>query len=111
MGLWKYIGLLAVLIGAAMGYVYMGSDVQTVQVTGKRIEEGRGRRGRTTERLIVDTDIGPLQILKFPLIGYSYGADEVHANIQVGRPLTVRVGKWPPEIISSHARPHIMAVH
>ena len=104
----QYIALLLAFIGATMGYVYAGSEVQTVQVTGKRTEEGRGRRGPVT-RLIVETDAGDLQILEFPVIGYTFGAEDVHAEIRPGSTLEVRVGPWPP--VGAHSRPHIMAVY
>ena len=106
----RYIALLLVFIGSALGYVYAGSEVQTVHVTGKRTEEARGRRGTTT-RWIVETDQGELQLLQFPVIGYAFGVEDVYAEISPGSSIRVRVGQWPPGILGSHARPHIMTVY
>ena len=105
-----YILALVAFIGGSMGYVFATSEVRTVTVVGKHIEEGRSRRGRVDVH-IVETDAGNLRILKFPVIGYAYGADDVYAGIRSGSSLKVRIGQWPPAVISSHAKPHIMAVY
>lgn len=107
----KYIAALVAFIGGSMGYVYAASEVQTVYVIGKHAAEGSDRRGRTTARLVIETDRGEMALLKFPVIGYSFGAEDVFERISAGQSLRVRVGQWPPDIISSHAKPHIMAVY
>ena len=106
-----YIVLLIALIGGVMGYVYFTSEVRTVQVTGKRVEAGRSRYGTSSEVYVVETDQGRMPILKFPIIGYVFGAENVYGSIRPGTSIWVRVGKWPPSVISGSARPHIMAVY
>jgi hypothetical protein len=108
---WKYIGFLIAVIGAAMGYVYAGSEIRTIHVTGKHVEEGVGRRGRPTERLIVETENGELPILKFPVIGYSFGANDAYRKLPSFGEVRVRIGYWPPAIVSKHAKPHILQVY
>ena len=111
-GTFKYIGVLLAFIGGTMGYVYAQSEVRTVVVTGKHTEEAHGRRGRTTTRYVIETSEGQLPILKFPVIGYSSGADDVYSAIAPGQSLTVRVGPWPPPLIdTNNSRQHIMAVY
>ncbi|MFM1813669.1 MAG: hypothetical protein RLZ98_364 [Pseudomonadota bacterium] len=107
----KYIAVLLAFIGSAIGYVYAGSEVQTVHVSGKHTADGSDRKGRTTTRLVIETDKGNLPILKFPVIGYTFGADEIYDSISPGQSLQVRVGQWPPQFMSSHAKPHILAVY
>ena len=107
----KYIAVLLAFIATAMGYVYAGSELQDVHVTGKHIEQGRTSKNRPATSFVIQTDKGDLPILKFPIIGYSFGAEEVYESISTGQSLRVRVGQWPPEIISAHARPYIMAVY
>ena len=106
-----YIFLLIALIGGVMGYVYFTSEVRTVQVTGKRIEAGRSRYGMSSEVYLIETDQGRMPILKFPVIGYVFGVDDVYGGIRSGSSIRVRVGKWPPSLISGNARPHIMMVY
>ena len=106
-----YIVFLIVVISSLTGYVYGTSEVQTVTVTGKHIEEGRGRRGDMKEFFVIETSKGDLQILKFPIIGYSFGVDEVYNRVQPGSRINVRVGAWPPDIISKYAKPHILAIY
>ena len=107
---WYIVGLIA-LIGGVMGYVYFSSEVRTVQVTGKRIEEGRSRYGMSSEAYLIETDQGRMPILKFPIIGYAFGAEDVYDSIKAGSSIQVRVGKWPPSVISNNAKPHVMAVY
>ncbi|MGH1419085.1 MAG: hypothetical protein ACRBCJ_09550 [Hyphomicrobiaceae bacterium] len=109
-GTLRYIALLLAFIGSTMGYVYSGSELQTVTVTGKHVVEGRGYKGRSSKRLVVETDNGDFAILKFPLIGYSVGADTVFDQLAPGQSIKIRVGHWPPDIISKHATPHIMSI-
>ena len=82
-----------------MDYVYVGSELWTVYITGKHIEDGRGRLGQTTKRLAIETDKGSMPFLKYPIIGYSFGADEVYAGFSPDVSLQVRIGQWPPRII------------
>ncbi len=106
-----YILLLIAFISSMTGHTYYTSKVQEVTVFGKRIEDGRGRRGNVTEVFVLETDSGDLRILKFPVIGYSFGVDEIYNGIQSGSKIQVRVGMWPPAIISNHAKPQIMAIY
>ncbi len=106
-----YIIFLIAIISSYTGYVYLASEVRTVTVTGKHIEEGRGRRGDMKEFFVIETRKGDLRILKFPIIGYSFGVDEVYGGVQRGSTIDVRVGTWPPAIISKHAKPHILAIY
>ncbi len=108
---WTYIALLTAFIGAAVGYVYAGSEVKTIQVTGKHVEDGQGRRGLPTERLIVKTDDGELPILKFPIIGYTLGANEAYKRLPSRGEVTVRVGMWPPAIVARFPKPHILHIY
>lgn len=107
----KYIAVLLAFIGGSMAYVFASSEVQTVHVISKHTADGNDRKGRTITRLVIETDKGEMAILKFPVIGYAFGAEEVFEGISPGQSLRVRVGQWPPDIISSHAKPHIMAVY
>lgn len=93
-----------------MGYIFAESEVHTVQVTGKHLEDGRGRRGTTTTRYVIETDQGALPILAFPIIGYSFGAEDVYAEISPGDRLEVRLGQWPPGILGNQGRTYIMTV-
>ncbi len=52
-----------------------------------------------------------MPILKFPIIGYSFDAEEVYAGMSPGVSLKIRIGQWPPGIISSYARPHILSIY
>ncbi len=106
-----YIVVLIALIGGVMGYVYFSSEVRTVQVTGKRIEQGRSRYGMSSEVYLIETNQGRMPILKFPVIGYAFGAKDAYDSIRAGSSIQVRVGKWPPAVINSNARLHVMAVY
>ncbi|HSG94269.1 MAG TPA: hypothetical protein VLA28_02030 [Afifellaceae bacterium] len=106
-----YIAFLIVLVGGVMGYIYFSSEVRVVQVTGKRVEEGRSRYGMSSEVYVIETNRGGMPILKFPIIGYAFGAREVYDGIRTGSSIRVRVGKWPPAPISKNARSHVMAVY
>ena len=105
-----YILALIVFIGGSMGYVFAESEVRKVYVTGKHLEDGRGRRGTTTTRYVIETEQGAFPILTFPIIGYSLGAEDVYAGISSGDQIEVRVGQWPPGILGNSGRTHIMAV-
>lgn len=106
-----YILLLLVLLGGVMGYSYFTSELHTVRVTSKHVEEGRSRYGMSSEVFVLETDRGPLRILKFPVIGYAFGAREVYDGISPGTSIEVRIGYWPPNFISSSVRPQVMAVY
>jgi hypothetical protein len=93
-----------------MGYVFAESEVRTIHVTGKRLEDGRGRHGTTTTRYVIETEQGALPILTFPIIGYSLGAEDVYAGISAGDQLEVRVGQWPPGMLGNSGRTYIMTV-
>ncbi|MGI9462896.1 MAG: hypothetical protein ACR2OM_03100, partial [Aestuariivirgaceae bacterium] len=102
---------LLVLIGGFMGYAYVGSELRTVKVTGKHIEQGRSKYGGSVDRYIIDTDIGPLQVLSFPIIGFNFDAEGAYNRINPGSTIDVRIGKWPPDFLGRHSRPHLMAVY
>lgn len=103
-----YILFLLAIIGGAAGYVYVTSDVMTVQVTGKRVEVGQGRK-RDFNLYVLDTDKGSFPILQFPVIGYFSGVDEIHAGIAPGSTHEVRIGQWPPPIVSE-GRAYILSI-
>ena len=111
MGTWKYIGVLSAAIAGVAGYAYADSEVQTVMVTGKYTQDGQMRRGRTATQYVVRTTHGDLPILKFPVIGYSSGVEDVYTGITPGHSLTVRVAQWPPRLIGDKGRKHILAVY
>lgn len=111
MGTWQYIGILAAFIIGIAGLAYAESDIRTVYVTGKYVEDVSGRRGRTSKRYVLRTDEGDLPILKFPVIGYTSGADTAYANVSAGSSIKVRVSHWPPRFLGQHGRNHILAVY
>ncbi len=106
-----YIAFLVAFIGGVMGYVYSTSEIHTVQITGKRIEEGRSRYGSTSDVYVLMTDRGRMPILKFPVIGYAFGVAGVYDGIRPGSTIQVRVGSWPPSVMGRDPNPHIMAVY
>ena len=105
-----YIVFLLAFIGVSTGYVFVNSEVRTVQVTGKRLEDSRGRHGTTATRYVIETDQGAFPILTFPIIGYMVGAEDAYAGIMPGQKIEVRLGQWPPELLGSNGRPHIMSI-
>ena len=111
MSTWHYIGILAAFVVGAAGLAYAESDVRTVYVTGKYVEDVSGRRGRTSKRYILRTDEGDLPILKFPVLGYASGADAVYAGISTGSSIEVRISHWPPRFLGQHGRNHILAIY
>jgi hypothetical protein len=104
-----YIAALVAFLTGAVGYIYGTSEVHSVQVHGKSIEEGQGRRS-TVQLYVIETDQGRFPILKFPLIGYTSGVDQVHAGVVKGSTIRVRIGNWPPAFLGGHSRPFIMAI-
>jgi len=107
-----YILILVTLIGGVMGYSYFTSEVITVQVTGKRVEEGRSRYGMASTRFVIETqNNGRLSILKFPVIGFPFDAEYQFSRIRSGTEQTVRVGYFPPDVMGHGKRPQIMAVY
>ena len=106
-----YFALLIAFIGGVMGYVYFTSEIHTVQITGKRIEEGRSRYGSTSDVYVLMTDQGRMPILKFPIIGYVFGVEDVYNGIRSGSTIQVRVGNWPPSVMGRGPNPHIMAIY
>ena len=106
-----YIAFLAVVIGGIAGYVYLGSEVRVLEVTGKYSSDGRTRYGMTNKKFVVETRQGSLHILKFPLLGYTFGAEDAYKSVVAGTQITARVGIWPPSFISQNAKPHIMAIY
>lgn len=95
-----YIGILASFIVGTAAYTYVDSERRTVVVEGKYVENVRGRWGRTLERLVLRTSAGDLPILKFPLIGYLWGAEDIYTAIETGERIEVRLGSWPPRLIN-----------
>lgn len=106
---WYILVLLAFVLGAA-AFVYGTSEVVTVQVHGKSIEQAQGARRETT-LYVIDTDRGRLPLLRFPLIGYMTGVEETYAGIAKGSRISVRIGMWPPTFLGGYSKPYIMAVH
>lgn len=107
-----YVGVLAIFIVGTAAYTYADSERRTVVVEGKYVENVRGRWGRTSERLVLRTSVGDLPILQFPLIGYLWGAEDVYAAIETGETIDVRLGPWPPRLMSGDAGPmRIMEVY
>lgn len=111
MDTWKYIGVLLAFIASVAGYAYSDSDVRTVVVTGKYIQDVEMRRGRSEQRFVVRTDDGDLPILKFPLIGYATGVEGIYAAITPGTSIQVRVAQWPPRLLGDQGKPHILTVY
>lgn len=110
MSTWQYSGILAVFILGVMGVAYSESEVRTVLVADKFVEDVQGRRGTST-RYVLRTHEGDLPILSFPLIGYTYGTDEVYSAVVPGSSIQVRVAQWPPRLLGNGGRPHILAVY
>ena len=107
-----YVGILAAFVVGTAVYTYAASERRTVFIEGKYVEDVRGRWGRTSERLVLLTPAGDLPILKFPLIGYLWGAEDVYAAIETGATIDVRLGPWPPRLITGDAGPmRIMEVY
>lgn len=106
-----YIPALLVLISGVAGYTYLESHVQTLQVTGKRLEDGRSRYGIASSRYVLETDKGEFRLLTFPVLGFTFGAEEVYESIATGDSIEARVGYFPPAIFNSGARPQIMALY
>jgi hypothetical protein len=111
MSTWKYIAFLIAAIAGVAGYAYADSEVRTVVVTAKTIQNVQMRRGRTAKRFILKTSQGDLPILKFPLIGYTTGVEDIYAAIVPGNSIKVRIAQWPPEILGDRGKPHILAVY
>ncbi len=106
-----YIVFLLVVIGGVAGYTYFDSEVRTLEVRGKHMEEGSSRRGIASSRYVIETDQGEFRLLTFPLLGFTFGAEEVYDGIQSGSTITARIGRFPPAIVNSSARPQIMAIY
>ena len=106
-----YIIALIVLIGGVMGYSFFTSELRSIKVTGKFVEDGRSRYGITSERFVIESEKGRYTILKFPLIGHAFDAQDVYDRIPIGETIEVRIGFFPPRVIHSTARPQIMAVY
>ena len=107
-----YILLLVILIGGLMGYSYFTSEVVTIQVTGKRVEEGRSRYGMASKSFVIETENnGRMSILKFPVIGFPFDAEVQFNRMEAGSEQTVRVGKFPPDVMGHGTRAQIMAVY
>jgi len=107
-----YIGILASCIVGTAAYTYADSERRTVVVKGKYVENVRGRWGRTSERLVLRTSAGDLPILEFPLIGYLWGAEDIYATIETGETIDVRLGPWPPRLMTGAPGPmRIMEVY
>jgi hypothetical protein len=45
---------------------------------------------------VLETDRGPLPLLRFPVIGFFGNAEAVYAGIVPGKAISVRIGQWPP---------------
>ncbi len=107
-----YVGILATFIVGTAAYTYAESERRTVVVEGKYVENVRGRWGRTSERLVLRTSAGDLPILEFPLIGYLWGAEDIYAAIETGETIDVRLGPWPPRLMTGGTGPmRIMEVY
>ena len=94
-----------------MGYVYASSELRTLQVTGKHVIDAVGRRGLATERLIIETTEGDMPILKFPIIGYTYTANDAYRSVPSNGQIRARVSLWPPAIVSKYAKPYILSIY
>ncbi len=106
-----YIVFLLVVVGGAMGSIYFGADVETVQVVGKRTEEGRSRYGMSSTSYVLQTDRGRLPLLKLPIVGYAFGAEDVYERVRVGSSIQVRIGYWPPRMFSDYPKRYVIAVY
>ena len=111
MGTWKYIAILSVLIAGVAGYAYAESEVRAVVVTDKYVETVHMRRGRTGKRFVIATRQGAFPILKFPLIGYTSGVEDVYAAITPGETVQVRIAQWPPRLLGDNGKLHILTVY
>lgn len=107
---WYVLTLLA-FVGAAMGSIYFTSTVETVQVLDKRIEEGRSRFGASLDTYIIQTQYQRLRIMKLPIIGYPFNAQDVFNFIPAGSQIKIRIGHWPPKFISQNPKPYILNVY
>jgi hypothetical protein len=103
--------LLLAVVGGVFGYVYITSDVRTFEITGKFTQDGRTRYGMTSEQYVIKTDKGNFELLKFPLLGFTFDAEETYHRIHAGTQIKARVADWPPKFIFSSAKPHILAVY
>ena len=106
-----YIALLVVFIGSVMGCAYAESETREIYISDKHTQDGRGRRGSTTTVYILETDRGPMKILKFPIIGYNSGVKDVYNGVEIDAPVKARIGYWPPKLISAHAKPVILSIY
>ena len=103
-----YLLFLASAIACVMGWVFATSEIRTIEVSGKRMEENRSRRGLTGSRYVIETNEGDLRLLNFPIIGYMFGAEEVFAAVQSGARYEARIGTWPPPLMNAPSQPHIL---
>ena len=110
MDTWQYIGIPAVFILGVMGFAYSESEVRTVVIADKFVEDVQGQRG-TSRRYVLRTHEGDLPILNFPLIGYTFGSDEVYSAVVPGSSIEVRIAQWPPRILGNGGKPHILTVY
>ena len=105
-----YVAILLLFVLGSVGYVHSTSDVVQVVVRNKSIETAQGIH-TATEQYVIYTDRGPMPLLRFPVIGYTTGLEQTYESIAKGSKITVRAGKWPPQILGGHSKPVIMAVH
>ena len=104
-----YIAALVVFIVGSAGYVYGTSEVLTLRVTSKHIEESGGRRG-SVQLDVLDTDQGAFPLLQFPVIGYASGIDTVYEDVAPGSTVQGRVGHWPPLVLGGTPRRYILSL-
>ena len=107
----KNIGLLSVFILTVMGVTFATSEVRTVVVSGKFIEDVEMRRGRSAARYVLKTSEGDLPLLKFPLIGHAFDVEDVYDAVHAGDSIDVRIGHWPPQFLGGGGRRQIMTVY
>ncbi len=106
-----YILVLLAFITGCFGYIYFGSEIQTVKVMDKYTGTGQTRRGFSTETYIIETDRGRMQFLSFPVIGYTTGAEQAFNSLHVGATVKLRVGMWPPSWFGQQPKPRIMNIY
>ena len=107
----RYIMVLVAFIGASFGYVQATSELRTVTGTGTVSGDGATRRGITATRYAITTrELGELPLLKMPVIGYAFGAEEAWRAVPQGRQIQVRIGHWPPSFFGT-SREYIMDLY
>ncbi len=52
-----------------------------------------------------------MPILKFPIIGYTYTANDAYRSVPNNGQIRARVSLWPPAIVSMYAKLHILSIY